>query len=117
MNSNVENSATAVLMPNVLASICFTKITLSRLIRLIAKLAIAALILNAATSVCFGQTYPSKLIRLIVPSFPGTAPDIRARWIAEKLRPVLGQAIIIDNKGGASGTIGTQAALQQPADG
>lgn len=117
MNSNVENLATAVLIRNVLATICCTQITPSRPIRLIAKLAIAALIINPVTSVCFAQTYPSKLIRLIVPSFPGTAPDIRARWIAEKLRPALGQAIIVDNKGGASGTIGTQAALQQPADG
>ena len=117
MNSNVEHLATAVLIRNVLASIGFTQINPSRPIRLIAKLAIAVMALNAMTSVGFAQTYPSKLIRLIVPSFPGTPPDIRARWIAEKLRPVLGQAIIIDNKGGASGTIGTQAALQQPADG
>jgi tripartite-type tricarboxylate transporter receptor subunit TctC len=83
----------------------------------IIKIAIAALLGMTVTNVCVAQTYPSKLIRLIVPSFPGTPPDIRARWIAEKLRPVLGQAIIVDNKGGASGTIGTQAALQQPADG
>ncbi len=99
MNSNVENLPTAVLIRNVLATICCAQITPSRPIRLIAKLAIAALILKAVTSVCFAQTYPSKLIRLIAPSFPGTAPDIRARWIAEKLHSVLGQALIVDNKG------------------
>jgi tripartite-type tricarboxylate transporter receptor subunit TctC len=82
-----------------------------------AKLAMAVLIYSAMASAAVAQTYPSKLIRLIVPSFPGTPPDIRARWIAEKLRPVLGQTIIVDNKGGASGAIGIQAALQQPADG
>jgi tripartite-type tricarboxylate transporter receptor subunit TctC len=117
MNSNVEHLATAVLIRKVLASIRFTQITPSRPIRFIAKLAIAVLMLNALTSVSFAQTYPSKLIRLIVPSPPGSPPDIRARWIAEKLRPVLGQTIIVDNKGGASGIIGTEAALQQPADG
>jgi tripartite-type tricarboxylate transporter receptor subunit TctC len=82
-----------------------------------AKLAIAVLVFSAMASAVVAQTYPSKPIRLIVPSFPGTPPDIRARWLAEKLRPVLGQAIIVDNKGGASGTIGTQAALLPPADG
>jgi tripartite-type tricarboxylate transporter receptor subunit TctC len=82
-----------------------------------AKLAIAVLIFSAMASAAVAQTYPSKPIRLMVPSAPGTPPDIRARWIAEKLRPVLGQTIIVDNKGGASGAIGIQAALQQPADG
>ena len=63
------------------------------------------------------QTYPSKPVRLIVPGPPGTAADIRARWIAEKLSPMLGQPIIVDNRAGAGGAIGTEAAAKSAADG
>ena len=83
----------------------------------IAKIAVVVLMSGALANACFAQAYPSKIIRLIVPSSPGSPPDIRARWIAERLRPALGQGIIVDNKGGAAGIIGTQAALQHPADG
>lgn len=63
------------------------------------------------------QTYPSKPVRLIVPAPPGAAADIRARWIAEKLSPMLGQPIIVDNRAGAGGAIGTEAAAKSAADG
>ena len=63
------------------------------------------------------QTYPTKPVRLIVPGPPGTAADIRARWIAEKLSPMLGQPIIVDNRAGAGGAIGTEAAAKSAADG
>ena len=63
------------------------------------------------------QTYPSKPVRLIVPGPPGTAADIRARWIAEKLSPMLGQPIIVDYRAGAGGAIGTEAAAKSAADG
>ena len=63
------------------------------------------------------QTYPSKPVRLIVPGPPGAAADIRARWIAEKLSPMLGQPIIVDNRAGAGGAIGTEAAAKSAADG
>ena len=63
------------------------------------------------------QTYPSKPVRLIVPGLPGAATDIRARWIAEKLSPMLGQPIIVDNRAGAGGAIGTEAAAKSAADG
>ncbi len=85
--------------------------------RNIEKLAIAALIAITSTSACFAQAYPSRTIRLIVPSAPGGPVDTRARWIAEKLRISLGQAFMVDNKAGAAGIIGTQAATQSPADG
>ena len=85
--------------------------------RNIEKLALAALIAITSTSACFAQAYPSRTIRLIVPSAPGGPVDARARWIAEKLRISLGQALMVDNKPGAAGIIGTQAATQSPADG
>ncbi|MEO8005465.1 MAG: tripartite tricarboxylate transporter substrate binding protein [Betaproteobacteria bacterium] len=81
------------------------------------KLALAALIAITSTSACFAQAYPSRTIRLIVPSAPGGPVDTRARWIAEKLRIALGQALMVDNKPGAAGIIGTQAAMQSAADG
>ncbi len=82
-----------------------------------AKIAAAVLMASTMASTCFAQTYPSRLIRLIVPSAPGSPPDIRARWIAERLRPALGQGMIVDNKGGAAGIIGTQAAARSEANG
>ena len=85
--------------------------------RNIEKLALAALIAITSTSACFAQAYPSRTIRLIVPSAPGGPVDARARWIAEKLRISLGQALMVDNKPGAAGIIGTQAAAQSHADG
>ncbi len=69
------------------------------------------------SSLALAQTYPDKPLRIIVPSAAGGPPDIRARWLAEKLRPALGQPVIVDNKPGAAGIIGTQAAARSPADG
>jgi tripartite-type tricarboxylate transporter receptor subunit TctC len=49
-------------------------------------------------------TWPSKPIRIIAPSGPGSVPDIRARWLADRLAPVLGQPIVVENRAGAGGT-------------
>jgi len=62
-------------------------------------------------------SYPSKPIRMIVPSAPGSGPDIMARAIGQKLTEVLGQAIVIDDKPGAGGIIGSEAAAKAPPDG
>lgn len=80
---------------------------------------LAAVILSATTlaGACFAQVYPSKPLRLIVPSGPGSAPDIRGRWLAEKLRISLGQPVVVDNKPGASSILGTLAAIQSKPDG
>src|SRR5262245_2949331 len=65
----------------------------------------------------FGQAYPVKPIRLIVPSTPGSPPDIRARWLAEKLTTALGQTVIVDNRPGAAGNIATTVAARSAPDG
>lgn len=63
------------------------------------------------------QNYPSKPIKLIVPFAPGGASDFVARIVAEKLGTELGQSIIIENKPGAAGNIGLEAAANAAPDG
>lgn len=56
-----------------------------------------------------GSTWPTKPIRIIVPGGLGGVTDIRARWLAEKLTPVLGQSFVIENRAGAGRNLGTVA--------
>ena len=69
------------------------------------------------TSTNSGQAYPAKPIRCVVPYPPGGPTDIIGRVIAQKLAESLGQPVIIDNRGGASGTIGSEHVARSPADG
>jgi tripartite-type tricarboxylate transporter receptor subunit TctC len=61
--------------------------------------------------------YPQKPIRLVAPFAPGGGTDILARLIGQKASEMLGQQIIVDNRGGAGGTIGTEIAAKAPPDG
>jgi tripartite-type tricarboxylate transporter receptor subunit TctC len=61
--------------------------------------------------------YPNKPIRMIVPYAPGISPDVVARLIGDKLGQALGQAVVIDNRPGAGGLIGAEAAAGLPGDG
>src|ERR1700759_2157651 len=61
--------------------------------------------------------WPSAPIRLIVPFGPGSTPDLVARVVAEKLSPRLGQPVIVENKVGASGNVGTDAVAKAAPDG
>ena len=63
------------------------------------------------------QDFPSKPVKLIVPFPPGGGTDILARPIAQKLSEKWGQTVIVENRGGAGGNIGTKAAADAPADG
>ena len=65
----------------------------------------------------FAQTYPAKPVKLIVPFPPGGNTDIVGRLIAQKLTDGLGQQVYVENRGGAGGTIGAEAAAKSPADG
>lgn len=78
---------------------------------------LAMLALEVFSGSASAQAYPSKPIRLITPNAPGSATDVRARWIAERLTPVLGQPIVVENRAGAGGTIGTEAAAKSTPDG
>jgi tripartite-type tricarboxylate transporter receptor subunit TctC len=63
------------------------------------------------------QAYPTKPIRLIVAFPPGGSTDIVARLVGQKLSERVGQQVVVDNRGGAGGTIGTEMAARAPADG
>ena len=79
-------------------------------------LAPAALLLIAAT-VANAQNYPTKPGRLLVGFAPGGGVDIAARIVAAKMSELWGQHLIVDNRAGAGGTIGTDIAAKAPADG
>ncbi len=72
----------------------------------------------ATYSVGFAQDrYPNKPIRMLVPWTAGTPADIAARSVADSLGAGLGQAVYVDNKNGAAGTVAVSEALRAPADG
>jgi tripartite-type tricarboxylate transporter receptor subunit TctC len=82
-------------------------------------LATAALacLLAAPAAVLAQAAYPSKPIRVIVPFAAGSTTDIIARAIADRMGASMGQQLVVDNRAGASGTIGQQAVATAPADG
>jgi tripartite-type tricarboxylate transporter receptor subunit TctC len=67
--------------------------------------------------VAHGQTYPSRPVTLVAPSTPGSAPDVLARVVAQKLTEQLGQQMVVLNRPGAGTNIGTQAVAQAAPDG
>ncbi|HLX80457.1 MAG TPA: tripartite tricarboxylate transporter substrate binding protein [Burkholderiales bacterium] len=69
------------------------------------------------SSAVFAQGYPNHPVKVIVPWPPGQATDIAARMLAEKMQEALKQPFVIDNRAGAGGSIGTEAAVKSPADG
>ena len=68
-------------------------------------------------SVSFGQAYPNKPIKIIVPFAPGGSTDIVARIMAQKMTPILGQSVIVENKAGAGGSIGAAEIARSAPDG
>jgi tripartite-type tricarboxylate transporter receptor subunit TctC len=73
--------------------------------------------LLVAFSVSIAQEYPAKPIRLVVPFPVGGSSDSIGRMLADKLTPLLKQSVIVENKAGAGGLIGTDAVAKAPADG
>jgi tripartite-type tricarboxylate transporter receptor subunit TctC len=84
---------------------------------MIAALRLALLALLLASPAAADEAYPARPIRMVVP-FPAAGPtDIVARILGARLQQSLGQSIVIDNRGGAGGTIGSEIVAQAPPDG
>src|SRR5262245_5855135 len=75
-----------------------------------------AAVLGAITSAA-AQTYPSRQITMIVPFPPGGSTDVTARIMAERMRPLLGQPVIVENVGGAGGSIALGRVARAAPDG
>jgi len=79
--------------------------------------ATVALAIFMAASAASAQNYPSRPIRIVVPYPPGGGTDVVARTVAQKLTELLGQPVIVDNRAGANGIIGSDVVAKAPADG
>jgi tripartite-type tricarboxylate transporter receptor subunit TctC len=71
----------------------------------------------AFAALAIAQPYPSKPLRMIVPFPPGGVTDVMSRAVAARLAAEIGQAVVVENRAGASGIIGADAAAKAPADG
>ena len=80
-------------------------------------LAAGALSVAEGATLARADTYPSRLIKVVVPISAGSTTDVVARQVAEGLRLSMGQTVLVDNKPGAGGTIGSAMVAKAPADG
>jgi len=91
---------------------------LARFARTAAHAALAGAVLSTLPMAALAQGgYPTKPVRVIVPFAAGSTTDIIARAIADKMGQSMGQSLVVDNRGGASGTIGQQAVATAAPDG
>lgn len=78
---------------------------------------VLAVLIAACAAGAWAQAFPNRTIRYVVPFPPGGGADIISRILGPKLSEALGQQVLIDNRGGASGNIGTEIAAKSPPDG
>jgi tripartite-type tricarboxylate transporter receptor subunit TctC len=84
---------------------------------LLGKAILAAILASAILTAAKAQEYPAGQLRIIAPGPPGSPRDLRARWVAERLGPALDRTVIVDNRAGAGGNIGMEAAARSAPDG
>jgi tripartite-type tricarboxylate transporter receptor subunit TctC len=84
---------------------------------IIRRLLVSAVVVAATANLAYAQSYPSKPVRVIVPFPAASATDVLARTIGQKLSEKWGRPVIIENKPGAGGNLGTEIAAKAPADG
>jgi tripartite-type tricarboxylate transporter receptor subunit TctC len=85
--------------------------------RMLTLLKTAALLLAVSTISALAQDYPTHTVTLVVPYPPGGGVDAMARIVADKLSGALGKQVMVDNRGGGSGLVGTRAVIKSPPDG
>jgi tripartite-type tricarboxylate transporter receptor subunit TctC len=78
---------------------------------------VTGLIMPLAASCVLAQSYPTKPIRIIVPFAAGGPTDTHSRWAGQQLTAAFGQQVIVENRGGAGGVIGTEAVAKAAPDG
>ena len=76
-----------------------------------------ASLLTPSLTLAQPRPYPERSVRMVVPAPPGSAPDVLARMVGQKLSEAWGQAVVIDNVVGASGNIGTDRVAKAVPDG
>lgn len=84
---------------------------------LMLKSLLVGMSLAVSVTTALAQQFPSKPVRIINPFAPGGATDILARQMAQKLGEMWGQAVVVDNRAGASGAIGVEMVAKSPPDG
>jgi tripartite-type tricarboxylate transporter receptor subunit TctC len=85
-------------------------------IRKMGKAVLAAVVFAAASS-AWAQAYPNRPVRVVVPYPPGGGTDVVARTIAQKMTEAMGQSLVVDNRGGANGILGSDLVAKAKPDG
>src|SRR5687768_898540 len=83
----------------------------------VAGVLLCALVISAASGAAWSQAYPAKPVRVIIVFPPGGSNDIVGRIVFNKMSDLTGQQFVIDNRGGAAGTIGADVVAKSPPDG
>ena len=78
---------------------------------------VAALVFAGLSGKAAAQSYPAKTVTIVVPAAAGGGIDLSARWLAAELTPALGKTVVVENKGGASGILGSQQVARAEPDG
>ncbi len=79
--------------------------------------AVATLALGASTPNASAQNYPTRAITLVIPFAPGGSTSVVGRGVADKMSELLGEKVVVDNRPGAGGTVGTKAVAKSDPDG
>jgi tripartite-type tricarboxylate transporter receptor subunit TctC len=87
------------------------------MLKVLVRTLVASVLVASATFTVHAQNYPAKTVRVVIPWPPGGSNDIVGRLVAQKLSENLKQQFIVDNRGGAAGTIGADLVAKSPPDG
>lgn len=86
-------------------------------LHMLRRIGLLALATGLLATAALAQTYPDKPVKFVVPYPPGGGTDVIARIVQPRMQALLGQPIVIDNRGGAGGSVGTDVVAKAPADG